>query len=225
MISAKWVSQEEDRMRIPRSHRIQAVLLVGLLCATSSVAFAETPIQVLRRTQDKITKLLSRKVAAGSAEEKRVKREVKKVVNTLLDFRELAKLSLGKHWEQRTEEERVEFAGVLQDLIEKNYVKQLKSNLGYQLEYRKEKVSGDTATVATAVTVRKNGRVTEILIDYKLRKAPGGWMVYDVVTDEVSIVSNYRSQFNRIIRKESYEALVKKMRRKLEEDGSAAKAS
>ncbi len=196
-----------------------AILLVTGLLASAPAA-AQTPIQTLKSLQGKINKLLAQKTKAGSAAEKKNKDEVKKLVNSLLDFPELARLSLAKHWEGRSEKERTEFTGILKDLIERNYVKQLRSNLDYKLDYKTEKVTGDSALVQTIVKVEKNKRVTEIQIDYKLRKVKGTWMVFDVITDEVSIVQNYRSQFNRIIRKESYEALVKKMKRKLEETPS-----
>lgn len=200
--------------------RLLALLLAGWLCLASSPAQAQTPIQTLKTLHIRINKLIAQKHKAGSAGEKKNKDEVKKVVNTLLDFPELARLSLAKHWEGRSEKERTEFTGILKDLIERNYVKQLRSNLDYKLEYKGEKVTGETALVQTVVKVEKKGRVTEIQIDYKLRKVKAAWMVFDVITDEVSIVSNYKSQFNRIIRKESYEALVKKMKRKLEETPS-----
>jgi phospholipid transport system substrate-binding protein len=198
------------------SCRLAAPLYL-MLVLSGTDALAESPSQTLKRTNAKIEKLLAQKTKAGSAADKKVRAEIKKVVNTLLDFTELAKLSLGKHWKERSEKERTEFVGILKDLIERNYTKQLRSNLGYKLEYRKESIEGKTAAVETAVKMTKKGRVTEILIEYKMRRSGESWMVYDVVTDEVSIVNNYRSQFNKIIRKESYEALVKKMKRKLEE--------
>jgi phospholipid transport system substrate-binding protein len=194
-------------------------VLLTLLLLTAP-ARAETPKQTLQRINAKINKLLRQKPAKGSAAEKKMKAEVKKTVNALLDFNELARLSLNKHWKDRSEKEHTEFVSILQDLIERNYVKQLRSNLDYKLAYRSENVEGDQAHVDTVVSVEKKGRVTEVQIGYKMRKSAKGWMVWDVITDEVSIVSNYRSQFNRIIRKESYDALVKKMKRKLEETSS-----
>jgi phospholipid transport system substrate-binding protein len=195
--------------------RTPLVLLALLMLAAP--AQAQTPKQTLQRINTKINKLLRQKAAKGSAAEKKLKAEVKKTVNSLLDFNELAKLALNKHWKDRSEKQRTEFVGILQDLIERNYVKQLRSNLDYKLVYRSEKVDGNQAYVDTVVSVERKGRVTEVQIAYKMRKSEKGWMVWDVITDEVSIVNNYRSQFNRIIRKESYDALVKKMKRKLEE--------
>ena len=200
--------------------RTRFLVAAAFLLAAPGVSHAETPTQTLRRINDKVTKLLGKKTKAGTPADKKNKEDVKKAINTLLDYPELAKQSLGKHWKERTEKQRAEFVTLLRDLIERNYVKQLKGNLGYKLEYGKETVSEDQAEVKTTITVTKNGRPSEIQIDYKLRKEDGRWMVYDVITDDVSIVKNYRSQFNRIIKRESYEALVKKMRRKLDEDGS-----
>jgi phospholipid transport system substrate-binding protein len=192
-------------------------LLALLLFAGRAQAYAESPTQAIKRTHARINRLLSKKTRPGTPADKRVKEQVTQQVNAFLDFEELARRALGRHWAARTEAERKEFVGILRELIERNYVKQLRTNLGYKIEYRKESTEGDKAKVLTAVKVKKNRRTTEIIIEYKMRKANSGWMVYDVVTDEVSIVRNYRSQFNRIIRKESYEALVKKMRDKLAE--------
>lgn len=200
--------------------RARVVFALALLLAAPAAA-AETPTQTLKRLNDKITRLLSRKTKPGTPADKKVREEVKKLVNSLLDYEELARLSLGKHWRERSEKQRAEFVALLRDLIERNYVKQLRGNLGYKLEYGKETVNGDNAEVKTTITVTKNNRPTRIEIDYKLRRQDGRWMVYDVITDDVSIVKNYRSQFNRIIKKESYDALVKKMRRKLEEESDA----
>ncbi len=177
-------------------------------------AAAQTPTKMLKRTHARINKLLQKKVHKGSPADARIKAAITKEVNTFLDFSELARLALGKHWSKRTPAEQQEFSQILQDLIERNYVKQLRTNLNYKLEYRKEKITGDTALVSTAVKVKKKNRTSEILIDYKLRKTKGKWMAFDVITVEVSVVRNYRSQFNRIIRKNSYEHLVKKMRNK-----------
>ena len=205
--------------------RIVTPALVALIVAGSlaiaAPARAESPKQTIQRLNNQINKLLRQKVKKGSAAEKKMKADVTKAVNSLLDFEELARIALHKHWKERSEKERTEFVGILRDLIERNYVKQLRSNLDYKLEYRGEKTAGDKGQVDTAVSVTKKGRVTEVLITYMMKKGKNGaWVVYDVITDEVSIANNYRSQFNRIIRKESYDALVKKMKRKLEETKS-----
>ena len=199
------------------THILGAALPVLFLITGGTSAYAEGPTQAIQRTHGRINRLLSKRVRTGSAEDKRIREQVKREVNAFLDFEELAKLALGRHWTARTAKEQKEFVDILRQVIERSYVKQLRSNQDYKLEYRKESLQGKTASVLTAVKVVKNRRTTEILIEYKLRRTPSGWMVYDVITDDVSIVKNYRSSFNRIIRKESYDALVKKMRDKLQE--------
>lgn len=176
---------------------------------------AKSPTQSLRNTNQRINGLLKKKVTKGSSKEKRLKSRLTKLINQFLDFEELARRSLGKHWPKRSAAEQKEFVDVLRQLIEHNYLKQLRSNLDYKMEYRGEKVKGEKARVTTAILVVKNRRKEEIVVEYKMRRVKTSWMVYDVITDDVSIVRNYRSQFNRIIKKQSYKALLEKMRRKL----------
>ena len=193
------------------------VALSFALVGWSTPAMAENPKGTLKRLQSKINKLLRQKVKVGTAKEKRIKEQLQTTIRSMLDFDELARRSLRKHWDARTVSERTEFTNLLKDLIERNYISQLKTNLDYKLAYGLSSTRGDKAKVLTTVTVEKNRRVSEISIEYKMRKVKNSWMVYDVITDGVSIVRNYRSQFNRIIRKKSYQALVDKMRKKLKQ--------
>lgn len=193
-----------------KTRAIAIISSVVLLSTGQALALAESPMVTIRKTNSTLHSLLKKEG------EGKPSRKVKQVVNGFIDFEELARRSLGKHWEKRTPAERAEFVEILAELIERNYVKQLRGNLGYKLEYRDQKVDGDKAHVVTVVKVTKDGRTEEVTVEYKMRKTKRGWMAYDVITDDVSVVRNYRSQFNRIITRDSYEELVKKMRRKLE---------
>ena len=189
--------------------------IVLFFLALPSPALAEGPMATLKRTQSDIDKLLAEKVVPGSDKEKAVNDKITARVNAFINYKELSRRSLAKHWDQRSAQEQEEFVSLLRDLIERNYVKQLRKAHGKNLEYRGEKITGDKALVETAVPVKKKrGRTATIVIAYKMQKVGKVWMVYDVVTDEVSIVRNYKAQFNKIIRKNSYEHLVKKMRKK-----------
>ncbi|MFH1132746.1 MAG: ABC transporter substrate-binding protein, partial [Pseudomonadota bacterium] len=167
-----------------------------LLASGSTWAMAGDPTLAVKRTDKTLKSLLRQKVKVGSQEEKQLNVQIKRTVNAFLDFKELARLSLGKHWSQRTAKEQNEFVDVLGELIERNYVKRLRDNLNYRLEYRKQDISGEGARVLTAVKLKKDGRTEEVLIEYLMHRGKNGWMVYDVITDEVSVVRNYRSQFN-----------------------------
>lgn len=192
-----------------------ALLVVALWTAPSHAA--EGPMRILKRSHTRINELLRNGYDSSTPKGKEVQATIKDLVNGFLDYRELGRRSLGKHWDARTKKEQEEFVSVLRELIERNYVKQLRSNIDYEVDYREETVTGEEATVLTVVRVEKNKRVAQTEILYKLRDVDGSWLVFDIVTDGVSLIRNYRTQFNRIINKESYPALLKKMQNKLEE--------
>lgn len=197
------------------------VVMAGL-CLASLTAPAEAapgPMATLKQKNSEVDRLLRLKTEPGSAEDKRRRDEVKALAATLFDYQELARRALGPHWTELHRNQQREFVSTLRELIEHNYVKQLRSNLDYQVEYRGEQLSGDEATVTTVVKVKTKGKQTDADIVYKLRRVGDRWLVYDVITDEVSLVRNYRSQFNKIITEKSYDELLRRMKAKLEEAG------
>ncbi|MBK8480438.1 MAG: ABC transporter substrate-binding protein [Proteobacteria bacterium] len=198
-------------------HPLILLAALSLIGVTGHAAAARTdgPLIKVRRTNDQIAMLL-RKQTRGRAP-KPIDRELTRVVAQFLDFPELARLALGRHWEKRTNAERQEFSELLRQLIERNYLKQLRSNLNYAVRYLGEEIVGDKAAITTAIDVKRKGRSEALQIQYKMRQGTDGWMVYDVITDDVSVVRNYRSQFNRIIQRQSYGALVEKLRSKLKD--------
>lgn len=192
------------------------VLVSAVTLATTTLARAEGPISLLQRTHEHIRRLLSKEGENGATESV-VRQEIKNVVNSFLDYRELAKRGLDQHWKGLKKKEQDEFVAVLRELIERNYVKQLRDNLDYEVIYKGEQIQTREATVHTAIRIIKHGRPVDTNIDYQMQRGSKGWLVFDVITDDTSLVRTYRSQFNRIIQRESYDALIKKMRRKLDE--------
>lgn len=199
--------------------RTLAVLMMASL-GIGSMARAAVPLgpmATLKQKNGDVDKLLRQKVDKGTPAEQKQKDEIKKLAATLLDYDELAQKSLAAHWEKLTSPQRTEFVSTLRELIERNYVKQLRTNLDYQVQYKNEENEGDQATVATVVKVKSAGKKTDAEIIYKMKKAADGWRVWDVITDEISLVKNYRTQFNKIITEQSYDALIKKMKSKLKD--------
>lgn len=175
------------------------------------------PMATLKQKNGEVDRLLRQKVDKGTPAETKQKDEIKQLAATLLDYEELAHKSLANHWDKLTGPQHQEFVNTLRELIERNYVKQLRSNLDYQVQYKNEEAEGDQATVATVVKVNSAGKKTDAEIVYKMKKATDGWRVWDVITDEVSLVRNYKTQFNKIITEQSYDALIKKMKSKLKD--------
>lgn len=201
-------------------------LAIGAMVATLLVAEGRGlaapmplgPKATLQRLNGSVDKLLRKKSEPGSDEDKRLKDDIKQRASELLEYNELCKRALGEHYGKMTEKQRTEFVATLRELIERNYVKQLRTNLDYEVLYGEESESENEATVSTVVKIRTKGKTTDAAIEYRLIKVERGWMVYDVITDELSLVRNYRSQFQRIIRDQGYDGLLTKMKTKLNEE-------
>ena len=146
------------------------------------------------------------------------------ITNEVFDWQETGKRALGRHWEGRSPQEREEFYKLFADLLERSYVGKIEGYSGERILYEKETVDGDRAEVRTKL-VTKAG--TQIPIDYQMQKAGDRWRVYDVKIENVSLVGNYRSQFNRIIQQSGYPELVNRLKTKQEElqfdEGAATK--
>ncbi len=130
------------------------------------------------------------------------RKSVRKIAEDIFDFGETAKRSLGRHWLARTAAEREEFVGLFADLLERSYIS------------KGDTPDGDQTIVRTKV-ITKQG--TEVPVDYRMLKKGDRWLVYDVIIEGVSLVANYRTQFNKIIQTSSFQELVKKMKTKQEE--------
>lgn len=127
------------------------------------------------------------------------------------DWREMASRSLGLHWQKRTEAERTEFVNVFGELIERAHISQLERYSGESIRYTGERVEGDLAMVNTRFVTKQS---KEIPVDYRLINREGRWRIYDIVVEGVSLVNNYRSQFDKVIRTSSYAEMLKRLRDK-----------
>jgi phospholipid transport system substrate-binding protein len=129
----------------------------------------------------------------------------------------MAKRSLGSEWRRRSAEERKEFVKLFTDLLERAYLDQIESYNGEKFQYLTDREDNNYAQVDTKIIDNK-GR--EFSVSYRLLNQNGDWKVYDVVIEDISLVNNYRSQFNRVLAKSPYEELVKTMKEKTFSVGS-----
>jgi phospholipid transport system substrate-binding protein len=143
------------------------------------------------------------------------RQKILEIVSQVFDFREMAKRSLGIYWRKRTPQERDEFVPLYKALLNDTYMRKVERYTSEKILYTDESIQGDYAVVKTRV-IRSTG--TEIPLEYRLMKEDGKWVVYDVVIEGVSLVNNYRSQFSQIIRSDSYEELVKRLKKKTVKD-------
>jgi len=185
-----------------------AALLVG------RDALAGVPTEQLRSAVDRVIKTLDDPAmkAEGKAGERR--QAVRKIANEIFAWDETAKRALARHWQARTEAQRQEFVKLFGDLLERSYIARIENYGGEKITYLSDSIDDETAMVRTKI-VTKQG--SEVPVDYRMLRRSDRWLVYDVVIEGVSLVGNYRTQFNKIIQTSSYEELVKKMKSKQEE--------
>jgi phospholipid transport system substrate-binding protein len=183
-------------------------LIAALLSLSWAVsAQAGLPTEQTKATVDKVISILQQ--PAPKNEDRR--RQLRDVIYSRFDFPEMAKRSLGPHWSRRTPEERQEFTKVFADLLESSYLDKIEGYNGEKVTYTREQQDKDNAEVFTKVLTKKG---EEYSINYKLHAVDGEWKVYDVVVEDISLVNNYRSQFNRILANGSFDELLKKLQQK-----------
>ena len=189
-------------------------LTVLLVLPGARDTWAGVPTDQLRGAIDQVVKTIDNPAYKGEAKTPERRRAVRKVADEIFDFNEIARRALARHWQPLTDKQREEFVGLFADLLERSYISKIELYGGEKIQYSGEKVDGDQATVATKI-ITKNG--TDVPIDYRMLKKGDKWMVYDVNIEGVSLVSNYRTQFNKIIQTSSYDELVQKMKTKQDE--------
>ena len=182
-----------------------------LLLMQSVWAAAEVPGDQVRQTADKLLAILKYPQLKGESKESERRDKLKEVLYQRFDFTEMAKRSLGSEWRRRSPEEQKEFVKLFTDLLERAYLDQIESYNGEKFQYLTEREDNNYAQVDTKIIDNK-GR--EFSVSYRLLNRNGDWKVYDVVIENVSLVNNYRSQFNRVLTTSSYEELVNRMRGK-----------
>jgi len=204
---------------------VMAGAMAALLLALPASVLAGEATDRVRDELNRITAIVKDPAQQGPAKEDERKARVKELILRWFDVKEMARRSLAAHWAKRSEEERQDFAELFGDLFVESYTRLVVDHLGDQrVIYLPESVDGGVATVQTKFLSKRD---EPSFVDFAMFRRDGIWAAYDVVIDEVSIVKTYRTQFNKIIQTQSYEALVKKMRLKQEAEGlgTASKGS
>jgi phospholipid transport system substrate-binding protein len=186
-----------------------AAVVAVLVLAEAPGARAGVPTDVLREYTDAVVRVLED--PALQAEGRRAERRaaVRKIAIDVFDVQETARRALGRHWQQRTPQEREEFVQLFADLLERTYISKIDLFGGERLRFTEEKVDGEHAMVRARVITRQG---TEVPVEARMLNRTGRWQIYDVLIENISLVGNYRSQFDRIIRTSSYGELTKRLR-------------
>ncbi len=210
-------------MIVRRRSRFLSWLLIGFCLAGQAVtATAGEPQDKIKQTVTDVLAILQDESlkTAGKTEERRAK--IRQTIGQRFGFEEMGQRALGRHWRKLKPAQRKEFIPLFSDLLERSYISKIEAGStaeGLKILYTKEKIDEDGyALVRTEI---ENPNDLNFEVDYRLLKRDGNWEAYDIVIEGVSLVNNYRTQFNKIIRQESYEALVKKLKLKIEQEEAA----
>lgn len=165
-------------------------------------------VSQLTRHIDQVVKILQDSELKTSAKTQERRRALRAITDNIFDWAEMARRSLGRHWQGRTEAERAEFVKLLGDLLERSYMTSIERYRGERVSFLGESTDGEQVTVRTRIVT---GGGQDVPVDYRMLRGGERWGAYDVVIEGVSLVGNYRSQFDKIIRTSSYGELVKRL--------------
>ena len=194
-------------MKRRMTHLMAAMVSMFALLGAVGMANAGAATDVVKAKQTTLFELI--KDANGN------KKKVSALFDEMLDYGALAEASLGSEWAARSDAEKAEFSDLLKQLVQKAYERNLKKTLSFNIEYLGEEASGSVIVVKTKAVSKTNAREEPIEINYKMQEKGGAWRVNDIVTEGVSLVSSYRSQFTKIVKKDGFPALIKKMKVKV----------
>jgi phospholipid transport system substrate-binding protein len=194
--------------------RIVLLMVSALLLIASSGFAANSPLELIQSGTDRALQII-RSAHSGTAPNLRERRaEILQIVDEYFDFGEMARRSLGRPWKEQSRQKQQEFVDLFKQLLFNNYVGRVENYTGTneRFVYDEQKIEGDYALVKTRVLEYKN---TNVQLDYRLRLINGQWKVYDVVVEGVSLVDNYRGQFNSILANKSFDSLLGQLQEKV----------
>ncbi|MFQ5586010.1 MAG: phospholipid-binding protein MlaC [Thermodesulfobacteriota bacterium] len=194
--------------------RMSLIIVALTILFSHSLADASEPTDQVKGTIDEVIAILKDTSLKGPEKTEQRRDKLREKMKERFTFAEMAKRSLGKHWKERSTEEKKEFVALFARLIENSYIGKIEGYTDEKVLYENEILRKRTAVVKTKIITKKG---TDIPLDYRLINTKNGqWMVYDVVIEGVSLVRNYRTQFSKEIRSSSYEELVRQLKSKTE---------
>jgi len=195
--------------------RYLTVLVIALILLpiwlTPGSAAGGVPTDQIKSTVDKALVVLKDPRLKPASKTKERREQLKQILFARFDFTEMAKRSLGANWRRRTPKEQEEFVRLFTDLLERAYADTIESYGEEKILYVGERLDGDYADISSKVLTSKG---EEFSLNYRAHFVGSEWRVYDVVVENISMVNNYRSQFNRVITNASYEELVRRLKDK-----------
>ena len=201
-----------------RQFLLSVILVVASLLWSSCRLWANSvpsPLDVVKSGTERVLSIVRQCAPGKPLEDPRYKQELRQMMMEYLDFDEMSRRALGRYWKKQSNENRTEFKNLFRELLFKSYVERLDNYVcgREKVIYEKQIIRGRYALVRTKVIGYKD---TDVVVEYRLKKKPDGWKVYDIIVEGISLIQNYRSQFRSILSRESFESLLSKLRKKVQ---------
>lgn len=198
-----------------RPNRFALAIAILLLLTSAALAKDGPGTRAVRQANTSISALLKQEATPGSNEEKKLAAAVTASIRDFLDIDELGTRALSAHWDKLSPAERSEYLALLRALIEESYIKGLRANLTYEVVYQSETTDPKGAVlVTTQIKTQRKGRPYVIEVIYVLTLRDGKLRCFDVRTDGIGLVENYRAMFSKIIAKDGFPGLIARMKKK-----------
>lgn len=198
-----------------------SLLALQAVCSVAAQEKAESPTETVQGTVTKILQILDDPGLKGEAQQASRRRLLEETISKRFDYREMSKRTLTSQWNRLSEQERTEFVNLFKQFLSDRYAGRIQDYSGEKVLYLGERLEGQYAEVRTKLISSK----TEYPMDYRLINKEGKWYAYDIIADGISLVKNYRSQFEKILRTGSYEELVARLRDRSVPDDRKDKSS
>lgn len=198
---------------------VRLIATAVMLTLLAGPAAAGGPLDKIRETVDDVLTVLADETLQAPENQAARRERLRQAVYRRFGFEEMARRALGRHWRDLNDNQRQEFVALFSDLLERSYIAKIESaGTGSKVDYTRESI--DEEGYASVQSVVTNPLDSQIEVEYRLLQRDGTppWEVYDIVIEGVSLINNYRTQFNNIIHRTSYDALVKQLRLKQEQE-------
>ena len=201
---------------IKQTFPVLRIVLVNLIILyfvvwSPALSSAGGPTEQVRATVDKVLVMVKNPNLKSPAQKKNLQARLAEVIYPRFDFTEMAKRTLGPHWGRRTAEEQREFVSIFAALLGRSYSDKIESYRSQNVLYTREIEDKNYAEVDTTIVSDTQEKVS---INYKLHNVDKDWKVYDLVIEDISMINNYRSQFNRVIARSSFDELLRVLKEK-----------
>jgi len=199
---------------------VLALSLIGLLSAEAAPASSVVgPRDAVESAVDRFMTIVQNGHSDNAAVAADRMSQIREIVREMFDFDEISRRVLSRHWQTLQREEPAVFVTLFRDLLVRAYLTQVETAGNEKILFLGESSEGGGAAIVRSKVVTRQG--TEIPLDYRMHLLNGRWRIYDVVVQGVSFIASYRTQFDRVIRAESYGSLRERLQKKAAEHAAA----